>query len=74
VDVSSDGALIARFTASLPSGAGSLGVPVGRGMRVAGGTLTMNGTFTDAAAAVGDEGTARAKAVGAYTRSLFIST
>ena len=38
------------------------GVPVGRGMRVAGGTLTMNGTFAAAVAASGDEGEARAQA------------
>ena len=48
VDVAPDGALTARFAARLPeggAGTGSLGVPVGRGLRVAGGTLTMNATF-----------------------------
>ena len=48
VDVAADGALTARLAARMPeggAGSGSLGVPVGRGLRVAGGTVTMNATF-----------------------------
>ena len=66
VDVAADGALTARFTARLPSGAGagggSIGVPVGRGMHVVDGTLTMNATFAAAAVTVGEDGEARAQA------------
>ena len=45
MDVAADGALTARVAARLPSGVGSPGLPVARGLRVADGTLTMNSTF-----------------------------